>query len=217
MDTNPEETESSLEPEQGIGEEKKRKTISIKTAIIIAVVLVIGALAYGYRGLLIAATVNGSPISRLSVISELEKKSGKAALDELITKKLIDDEAKKNGVTVSDDEVSAEITKIDDQIKAQGKALSEVLLEQGMTESDLRLQITIQKKLEKLLADKTQVADDEIKKFIADNKVVVPAGQEETYKNQARDQLTQNKLRDAAGLLIDSLRSQASINYFTNY
>ena len=132
-------------------------------------------------------------------------------------KKLIDDEAQKKGITVSDDEVSAEITKIDDQIKVQGKALSEVLLEQGMTESDLRLQITIQKKLEKLLADKTQVTDDEIKKFIADNKVVAPAGQEEAYKNQAMEQLRQNKLRDAVGLLIESLRSQATINYFTSY
>src|SRR3989344_1396839 len=194
MDTNPEE------------EEKKGRTISIKTGVVIAVVLVAGALAYGYKSLLIAATVNGSPISRLSVISELEKKSGKAALDELITKKLIDDEAQKKGITVSDDEVSAEITKIDDQIK-----------EQGMTESDLRLQITIQKKLEKLLADKTQVTDAEIKKFIADNKVVAPAGQEEAFKNQAMEQLRQNKLRDAVGLLIESLRSQATINYFTSY
>jgi len=60
---------------------KIRKFFSVKTSVIIAAVVVIGALAFYYKGLFIAATVNGVPISRLSIIEQLEKSSGKATLE----------------------------------------------------------------------------------------------------------------------------------------
>ena len=217
MDTSVEETKSSTESKQSADKKQKQITISIKAAIVIGVIIVVGALAYRYKGLLVAATVNGSPISRFSVIEELEKKSGKATLDALIIQKLIAVEAQKKGITVNDNDVNAEIKKIEEQLKEQGKTLAEALSAQGMTEEDLRVQLATQKKLEKLLADKTQVTDAEIDQFIKDSKVVIPTGQEDNYKNQARDQIQQNKLNDAVGLFIDSLRSRAEINYFVHY
>ena len=117
MDTIPEKVKSPIELAQGIEKKQKRITISIKVAIIIAVIIIVGALAYRYKGLLIAAMVDGSFISRFSVIEELEKKSGKATLDALIIQKLIETEAQKKGVTVSDNDVNAEIKKIEDQVK----------------------------------------------------------------------------------------------------
>ena len=217
MDTNPEETKSSTESEQSADKKQKQITISIKAAVVIGVIIVIGALAYRYKGLLIVATVDGSPISRFSVIEELEKKSGKATLDALIIQKLIAVEAQKKGITVNDNDVNAEIKKIEEQLKEQGKTLAEALSAQGMTEEDLRVQLATQKKLEKLLADKIQVTDEEIAQFIKDSKIVIPAGQEDSYKNQARDQIQQNKLNDAVGVFIDSLRSTAKIKYFVSY
>ena len=217
MDTSVEETKSSTESKQSADKKQKQITISIKAAIVIGVIIVVGALAYRYKGLLVAATVNGSPISRFSVIEELEKKSGKATLDALIIQKLIAVEAQKKGITVNDNDVNAEIKKIEEQLKEQGKTLAEALSAQGMTEEDLRVQLATQKKLEKLLADKTQVTDEEIAQFIKDSKIVIPAGQEDSYKNQARDQIQQNKLNDAVGVFIDSLRSTAKIKYFVSY
>jgi parvulin-like peptidyl-prolyl isomerase len=217
METTTEETTSLPDQPQVPATAARQSPVNLKTAIIISALIIVGALAYRHRDLLIAATVNGSPISRLTLIQELEKKSGKAALDALITQKLIDGEAQKKGVTVSSDEVNAEITKIENQLKTQGKTLDAALAAQGMTKDDLRLQIAIQKKLEKILADKTQVTDAEVDQFIKDSKVVIPAGQEASYKSQARNQLEQNKLRDAAASLIDSLKSQAKIDYLVNY
>jgi len=217
MDTSVEETKSSTESKQSADKKQKQITISIKAAIVIGVIIVVGALAYRYKGLLVAATVNGSPISRFSVIEELEKKSGKATLDALIIQKLIAVEAQKKGITVNDNDVNAEIKKIEEQLKEQGKTLAEALSAQGMTEEDLRVQLATQKKLEKLLADKIQVTDEEIAQFIKDSKIVIPAGQEDSYKNQARDQIQQNKLNDAVGVFIDSLRSTAKIKYFVSY
>lgn len=217
MDNNSEVTQSSLASEHSSMAIRKRKTISIKTAVIIVSVVIIGALAFYYKGLFIAATVNGSPISRFAVIRELEKESGKKTLDALITETLINDEIRKKGVTVSNDEVDAEIKNIEDQIKAQGKTLDQALAAQGITREYFKKQIAIQKKLEKLLADKIQVTDTEVEQYIKDNKVTIPKGQETDYKNQIKNQLQQKKFSDAAGSLIDSLRSQAKINYFVNF
>jgi len=193
------------------------KRINPKTAIIIAVVVVIGVSGYFYRGLFVAATVNGSPISRFAVIGKLEKTSGRQALDQLITEKLIVAEMDKNNITVTDDEVTANVKKIEDQITAQGGTLSQALIAQGMTLTDLRDQLSINDRLEKFLADKIQVSADEISQYITDNKVVIPKGQEAQFNDQISSQLRANKLNDAAQTLIDSLRSEASINYFVNY
>ena len=196
---------------------KKRKFISTKTAIIIAVIIILAALVYYYKGLFIAATVNGSLITRLAVIEELERVSGKQVLDSLITKKLINDEAIKKGVSVTSEEVDAEIKNIENQIKAQGQTLEQVLTAQNMKMEDLKQQIITKKTLEKILADKLQVAETEIEQFVKDNNITIPAGQEEAYKNQIIAQLKQQKLNSEAESLITSLRSQAVIKYFTNY
>jgi len=196
---------------------KKRQFISTKTAIIIAVIIILAALVYYYKGLFIAATINGSPITRLAVIKELEKASGKQALDSLITKKLINNEAIKKGISITSEEVDAEIKTIEDQIKAQGQTLEQALATKNMKLEDLKQQILTRKTLEKILADKLQVTEDEITKFITDNNIAIPQGQEEAYRTQIIAQLKQQKLNTEAETLITSLRSGATIKYFTNY
>jgi len=196
---------------------KKRQFISTKTAIIIAVIIILAALVYYYKGLFIAATINGSPITRLAVIKELEKASGKQALDSLITKKLINNEAIKKGISITSEEVDAEIKTIEDQIKAQGQTLEQALATKNMKLEDVKQQILTRKTLEKILADKLQVTEDEITKFLTDNNVAIPQGQEEAYRTQIIAQLKQQKLNTEAETLITSLRSGATIKYFTNY
>ncbi len=193
------------------------RKINLKTTIIIAVVIVVGAPAYIYKGSFIVATVNGNPISRLAVIGKLEKASGKKTLDSLITQKLIADELDKKKITVTDDEINADIKNIEDQIAAQGSTLAQALTAQGMTTADLKDQVSINLRMEKLLADKTQVSDDEISQYIKDNKLTVPKGQEARYNDQIRNQLKSNKINQAAKDWVSSIRSQASIRYFVNY
>jgi len=193
------------------------KTITVKNAVIAAIILILLALAYYEKGLLIAATVNGSPISRLAVIQALEKRSGKAALDSLITQKLIVDEASKKGIKVTDAEIATEIKNIESQIAAQGGTLPQMLEQQGLTMDDLEEQIGTQKKVEGLLGDAIQVTDAEVAKYIKDNKVTVPKGQEADTNNQIREQLKQTKFQSAIQPLLDSLHTQAKINYFVKY
>src|SRR4051812_42694523 len=78
---------------------KKELMISVRALRIIAGAVVLLLVLYFAKGLFIAAVVNGMPISRFEVIHQLEKSNGKAALDALVTRKLIADAAKKAGVT----------------------------------------------------------------------------------------------------------------------
>lgn len=195
----------------------KLKKLNKKTIIILAIVIVLGVLVYLGRGLFIAATVNGQPISRWSVITMLEKESGKSLLESMVIEKIIAIEAKSKNVVISDEDVSAEIKKIEADITAQGGTLELALAQQGLTLDVVKKQILLQKQVEKLLADKIVVSDEDIAKYITDNQVTVPAGQEATFNEQIKADLVAEKLNTEAQAYIAELKEKAKIKYFVNY
>ena len=209
--------ENSTIQTESLGASKKSTGRGAKIAIVIVAVVVLSALVYVGKGLLIAATVDGRPISRLAVIQKLEKASGKTLLNSLITEKLIQNEAKAKKIAVSDDEVNAVIKGIEDQLAAQGGTLDAALAAEGMRLNDLKKQIILQKELEKLVADKINVTDEEVAQYIKDKEISVPAGQEATISAQTKDQLRSQKLAKESEALIVTLKSQAKILYFVNY
>jgi len=219
MDNNTTQTESlnTQEYQQKADKKSIKIKISIKTVIIIVVIIALGVLAYVYKGLFIVATVNGSPISRLAIIQELEKASGKNLLDSLIIEKLVQNEANAKKIIVSNDEINEEIKKIEDQIVAQGATLDAALASQGMSMEDLKKQIIFQKEVEKLVADKINVTDEEVAQYIKDNEISIPKEQEATTTAQIKDELRNQKLSTESNALIATLKSQAKIRYFVNY
>lgn len=191
--------------------------INIKKASIIAGILIVAALTFSLKNLFIAAAVDGSFISRASVIQELERQGGKNMLDSLITEKLIENEARAKGITVSEEELDQEIKNIEAQISAQKTTLSDALAQRGMTQEALRKQVRIQKTIEKLLTDKIAVTDEEVKKYITDNKIPLPKDQETQTQDQIKDQLRDQNLSQEAGVLITNLKNNAKIKYYVNY
>ncbi len=196
---------------------KKFIQINIKTAFIIAIVIIIGVLAYIYKGVFVAATVDGSPITRLAVIQKLEKTSGKGLLDSLINEKLVQNEALAKKIIVSDDEINSQIKAIESQIAMQGNTLDAALAAEGMSMDDLKKQIIFQKEIEKLLADKINVADEEVLQYIKDNKIPIPQGQEATIADQIKNEIRNQKLNTEVQALIANLKSKAKIQRFVNY
>ncbi len=195
----------------------KKMSTKRKVSLLVALIA-IGVILYVSRGLLLAASVNGEFIYRPTVISELEKRGGKQELDSLVTEILINQEAKKQNVNVSDDELNKEITKISDSVKTQGQDLNTLLTMQGMTQDDLKKQVKTQKIVEKLLADKVTPTDQEIADYIKTNKATLPKDQTGDVLNATvKDQLMQQKLSAAFQTWLDGVKKDASIKYFTNY
>ncbi len=193
---------------------KRPKPIVIKIGI---VALVLIGLFFA-KGFFIAATVNGSPISRWSVIKELEKQGGKQAIEAIIDQKIIKSELDKQKITVTKEEVDGEIKKIEEQVAAQGGTLDMALEQQGMTREKLVEQITVQKKLEKLLADKVVVTDADIEAYITASEAKPAAGiKMEDFKQQLSTQLKQQKFQTEAQQWVVNLVASSTIKYYGNY
>lgn len=201
---------ASSVPEQSTGSRRK---------VIIPVIIILAALGlfYLFRGTFIAATVNGQPIGRMTVIKELEKQSGKQALESVITKTLVMQDAKKKGVNISDADLDAQIKKIEQNVKAQGMSLDQLLQAQGMKKADLRDQVRLQLAAEKL-AGKVSVSDKEVADYIEQNKEQLePTPGAEVDKTKIKDQLMQQKQQQKTQEYVTTLRKNAKISYLTNY
>ncbi|OGM12165.1 hypothetical protein A2W13_00735 [Candidatus Woesebacteria bacterium RBG_16_36_11] len=188
------------------------------TLIIGFIVVVILVLAYANMGIFIAAIVNGKPITRLQLAQELEKQGGKQVLDSIVTQKLIDQEAKKNNIVVTQQEIDNQMTAIEDQLKSQGTDLDTALSFQGQTRDDLINSLKMKITIEKLLGDKIQVSDEEIKSYFDQNKDSFPANSKlEDVKSQIIDTLTQSKLSTEYQNWLQNIKANSKIDYLLNF
>jgi foldase protein PrsA len=185
-------------------------------ALIIIIVL-LGAALYYYRGLFVAAVVNGQPISRLEVVEQAEKQSGKTTLDTLVRDALIEQEAKKENVTVSDSEVNSEISQLSGNLQKQGQTLNQVLVTQGMTEDDLRNLIRLDKLVQKMVSKNVTVSNTEVNDYIAKNKASLPNVSGNALKQQVKSELLQQKTNDAVQAWLANLQAKAHVVYFVQY
>ena len=170
------------------------------------------------KSLLFAAFVNGRPISRISLIKQLETQGGSKVLANLIEKSLIFQEAGKQGVKIDKEVIDAEFTRIEGLLKEQNLTLEKALEMQGETKATLTEQIRLQKTIEAILGNKIIITDEEIQKYFEENKSLYPANTKfEDVKQSIREQLLQNKLSEEYAKWIEELRKNAKILYFVKY
>ncbi len=186
--------------------------------IIAVVVIALAALLYYFRGVFVVAMVNGQPISHIALIQKLEQQDGQQVLNSLVTETLIEQQAKKQGISVSKQEIDADEKQISDNLSKQGQSLNQVLAMQGMTEQSLRDQIRIQKLIEKMLGSQITVTDKEVNDYISKNKSTLPQNQSQSQlKSTVRSQLKQQKLNEKFQTWLADLKKQANIQYFVNF
>lgn len=183
--------------------------------VIIVVVLV---LLYIFKSAFIVAVVNGQPVTRAEYNKMLEAQAGKQVMNSLVTEKLVEQEAARQHVSVSQSELDAQVKTIQDQLAQQGQTLDSALAAQGMTRDDFMTQLKLQTLVKKMLGNKIAVSDKEISDYIAQNKDSLPTGETDAQlKDQVKQQLEQQKLSQQAQALVQKLQQQAHITYFTNY
>lgn len=193
-----------------------------KISIIAVIILAVGGLLYLGRSLFVAVLVNGKPITRLAVVSELEKQDGKTVLDSLIEKSLILQEAKKNNVTVTPAQVNTEIDNIKNLLTQQKTTLDAALVSKGMTMDQLKDQIIVQKSVEAILGPKIQITDTEVKDYFDQNLQYFKDNISKTVTlvqatPQIKDQLFQQKMSTEYSTWIADLKAKAKILQFVTY
>lgn len=213
-----EEVREEIVVEAGQVGDLQTKTLPRKIILILVIVAIVAIIAFINKGLLLAAMVNNTPITRFSIISELEKTSGKKTLESVITKTLILQEASKEKVSVTKEEVASEMKKIEDSVNSGGQKFDDVLALQGITKAQLEEQIRLQKLIEKILSKTVSVSDKEVTDYIASNSATMPKDiKPEDANTQAREALTQEKMQEKFTPWLEALRTKAKINYFVSY
>lgn len=134
----------------------------------------------------------------------------------MVTKTLIEQEAQKRHISVTDTEVNAEIKKISDSLSAQGQTLDQALAAQGLSRADFPQQVRVQLLAQKLVGNVT-VSDKEISDYITQNKDSFPQdATDDQMKAEAKAQVQQQKSQTALQTLLQKLQKDAKITYFVN-
>ena len=186
--------------------------------LILLIIVVAGIFGYKYRSEFIVATVNGKPITRFELMKELEKQGATQALDSIIIQKLIAEKSKEKNIEISNEAVASEIKNIQGTLKEQGLELDQALQAQGMTMESLVLQIKVQKQLEKLVEGTIKVTDEQVTSYVKDNAVAFAEGMSEDAKiAQAKVELQKQQLSAGIFTYIESLKTEAKINYLKKF
>lgn len=115
------------------------------------------------------ATVNSEPISEQDLYNRMVKESGAAALDTMITERLVAQAARQANITVAPEEVEREIAKIRDSLGGEAQ-FQQALLQNNITLVQLREYQVFRLQATKLILPSIPQGDDVLGQFFAENK-----------------------------------------------
>lgn len=138
----------------------------------LAVGLALIGLLYYFKANLVVAIVNGKPIWRVSYTQEINRMAGKQALESLLVKTLIMQEAKKQKAVISEEEINNELKQAEEYSQKQAMTLDQLLELQGMKKEDLISTIRLNKLVEKMAGTESAKMQEWITNLQTNAKIV---------------------------------------------
>ncbi len=155
--------------------------------------LILLALAYMLYRYLIVAWVDGRPITRLTLDQRLEERYGSDMKDQIIAETLVQSEAGKRGVTVTQEELDTEYQKFEQQFGG-AESVTAALQAQGLDQQSFKSQLKLQVLIKKMFGDKV-ASDAAVEQYIAENQDQFKDSTDEAkLKAEVREQLTQQDI-----------------------
>ncbi|AYA74958.1 foldase [Bacillus sp. Y1] len=171
---------------------RKKLVITIVTALV-GLAIIAGILLSTKDS--VVATVGDASISEDELQQTLLDQYGADALDVLITNKLIELEADKQKITVSDEEVEEELATLAESYGGE-TALEEAVVATGMTMDDVRDDIINYIKTEKLIEPRIEITDEELQTYFDENKdTFATAEQVQASHILVADEATANEVK----------------------
>lgn len=190
-----------------------------KSTLIIAIVIVLlGVVLYFGRGFIVAAVVNGQPISRLEFVQGVERQAGRQVLSGLVRNILVEQEAKKQNIMITEKQINDQIKSVEDNLKKQGQDIDKMLALEGMTRGDLQKIIRLDLMVTKMVEKDIKVSDKEVNDYIEKNKEILPKDQSESQlKKTVAERLQKQQVSQKAQEWLVNLEKTAKIVKFVNY
>ncbi|WP_324716362.1 peptidylprolyl isomerase [Carboxydochorda subterranea] len=144
---------------------------------LVGLAIALGLFAAGYftyatlaaPGKDVVARVNGDPITREQLTSELERQAGSSILQQMIGRRLVLQEMSRRGVQVGKAEIDAEMGRIRDQFPS-AQAYEDALKRYGVTEEELRQEVELNLGVRALGRLGVSVSDAEVRQYFDANK-----------------------------------------------
>lgn len=215
----PEVTQSTSEPVVPETSISKVSGPNLKFLVQLVIILALGTglflLASRYRGYVIAAVVNRTPISRWQLNQVLASRYGKPVLDELISQELLTQEAKKQNVQINQADIDKEYKSLEDKLGGADN-LKQALTQYGLTKDELQQQIRL-RLIQTKLSDKLfniQISDDDAKKYFTDNAALFKDKKFDDVKDDIKTTLKNQQLQDKFTTWFNDLKSKSSISIY---
>lgn len=158
---------------------KKFKTNTSKYIVLALAILVLASLVVGCSSAdnsQVVGEVDDVKITKDELYEAMVLQVGDQVLESLIGEKIVDLEAEKEDIKVSDEEIDKELSKLEEQYGGE-EALKQMLESQGLSLDVIKENISTNIKIKKLLGSQVEVSDEEIEEFFEENKEDL--GQEE--------------------------------------
>ncbi|WP_237391680.1 peptidylprolyl isomerase [Paenibacillus dendrobii] len=154
-------------PSTGMGS-KVWMIVSLVLAVVLVVVLIKPPFASGGDNEAVA-TVNGDKITKDKLYGELVAAGGSQTLDGMISETLVNQEAAKKGIKVTQADIDKETAFIKKSYGSE-EEFKAALQQNNLTDEEFNKQMDMQVKLRKLIEPDVKVSDDDVKKYFEDNK-----------------------------------------------
>lgn len=184
-----------------------------KNVLLITLLIILFALALYKKSWFIAASVNGQPITNFALLSKMNQQYRSQTLDQMISEKVINDEAIKNGIIIKDNDIQTKIAVYEKQVGGK-EAFDSLLAQQGQNRADVVNQIRFSLIIEKLFEKEATVSADDIQKFIEQNKDQFTSSDSAVQTKEATDTLKQQKIGQLFRTKFPDLKKAANIKIF---
>lgn len=180
--------------------DNRAKKSYITLAAIVAVLVIAAAAWVLFNRQTAIAMVNGERITRKAFLDKLESQAGMQILQEMINDTLVAQEAKKAGVSVTEERLEEEMAKVKANL---GDQYEYVLNMYGMTEASLRSTLKANLLAYEISTKDVEVTDEQIKKDYDEN----PSYYKEPAQVKASHILVRTK--EEAKAVLDELKKGA--------
>jgi len=185
-----------------------------KIPVIIGVLTLILLFALALsKGYVLAAIINNKPIFRFQLNQTLMARYGKQTLEGIISETIIADEARRLGVTITQEEIDKQEEEV---LKSFGGkvTLDELLKFQGTTKAEFDGQIKLQLLVNKMMEKDVTVTEEEIAAYKETNKALLVSSDEASLTEEVRKTLTEQKINEKIQPWFTELKNKAKIFKF---
>lgn len=172
------------------------KIINKKVYIIVAilaVVLTITLGAYAKSKENTVGRVGDEVITKDELYAYLVKENGQTALNSLVAEKVIDLEAKKEKINITDEEIEKKLNETIDENGGE-ETFNQTLEYYGYTMDDIKKNIKQDLIVRKLLGTNIKITEDDMKTYFEENKESFNDAKYEETKEKIKDLIFEEKL-----------------------